>query len=232
MTGRVKRNDRKSTKTEVVALRVTKAADETEKVAIARTVLRPSIRAADTWSAFSPRYRGVTDLVEMTDELAKQSSAVNSGNMSRPEAILVAQAHSLDAIFNELARRAALNMGEYLDATDTYLRLALRAQSQCRATLETLSIIKNPQASVAIVKQANIAHGPQQVNNGTSPNASTRAEENSNPSNELLEHQRGTRLDRGTTGLPSSADPSLVPVAQINGPEERTGNAALKSERD
>jgi hypothetical protein len=37
--------------------------------------------------------------------------------------------------------------------------LALKAQSQCRATLETLAAIKNPQP-VAFVRQANIAHGP------------------------------------------------------------------------
>jgi hypothetical protein len=45
----------------------------------------------------------------------------------------------------------------YLEA---YLRLGLKAQSQSRATLETLSRIKNPQP-VAFVRQANIAHGPQ-----------------------------------------------------------------------
>lgn len=50
-------------------------------------------------------------------------------------------------------------MGEYLNATDTYLRLALKAQAQCRATLQTLAEIKNPRP-VAFVKQANIAHGP------------------------------------------------------------------------
>jgi len=44
------------------------------------------------------------------------------------------------------------------------MRLALRAQSQCRATLETLAVIKNP-TTVAYVRQANIANGPQQVNN-------------------------------------------------------------------
>jgi hypothetical protein len=48
-------------------------------------------------------------------------------------------------------------MGEYVDAADTYMRLALRAQSQCRATLETLAAIKNP--PVAFANQANIAHG-------------------------------------------------------------------------
>jgi hypothetical protein len=55
-------------------------------------------------------------------------------------------------------------MGEYVNAAETYMRLALKAQSQCRTTLETLAGIKNP-ASVTFVRQANVAHGPQQVNN-------------------------------------------------------------------
>jgi hypothetical protein len=74
--------------------------------------------------------------------------------------MLTAQAHSLDAIFNKLAQRAALNMGEYMQACETYLKLALRAQSQCRATWETLSTIKNPPV-MGYVKQANIAQGHQ-----------------------------------------------------------------------
>ena len=52
--------------------------------------------------------------------------------------MLTAQAHTLDALFTALVQRAALNSGEYIGAADTYNRLALKAQSQCRATLETL----------------------------------------------------------------------------------------------
>ena len=40
----------------------------------------------------------------------------------------------------------------------------MRAQGQCRATLQTLGELKNPR-QVAFVKQANIANGYQQVNN-------------------------------------------------------------------
>jgi hypothetical protein len=78
--------------------------------------------------------------------------------------MLNAQAVALNSIFAEMSRRAALNMGQYPEATERYLRLAMKAQSQCRTTLETLAAIKNP--PVVYAKQANIAHGPQQVNNG------------------------------------------------------------------
>ena len=43
-----------------------------------------------------------------------------------------------------------------------FMRLALQAQSQCRATLETLVAIKDP--PVVCARQANITTGPQQVN--------------------------------------------------------------------
>jgi hypothetical protein len=38
--------------------------------------------------------------------------------------MLVSQAHSLNAIFTELARRSALNMGEYIEPSEKYMRLA------------------------------------------------------------------------------------------------------------
>ena len=98
--------------------------------------------------------------------------------------MLIAQAHTLDELFNHLARRARHNLGEYLIAGETYLRLALKAQSQCRATLETLAQIKNP-PSVAFVKQANIANGPQQVNNEVTSDV-LRPREIENQQNKLI----------------------------------------------
>jgi hypothetical protein len=56
------------------------------------------------------------------------------------------------------------------------MRLALKAQGQCRATLETLAAIKNP--PVVFAKQRNISHGHQQVNNGAAPLTSTHASAN------------------------------------------------------
>jgi hypothetical protein len=47
-----------------------------------------------------------------------------------------------------------------------HMRLAFKAQSQSRAAIETLAEIKNPR-QVTFFKQANIAGGNQQVNNGT-----------------------------------------------------------------
>lgn len=129
----------------------------------ARAVTQPEVRAARAIQ----RYEGDSlDINACADELRQQIAEVQRGEMKRPEAMLVAQAHTLDALFQNLALRSHANSREgYLDAADRYLRLALKAQAQSVRTIEALAELKNPRP-VAFVKQANIANGPQQVNNG------------------------------------------------------------------
>jgi hypothetical protein len=162
------------------------------------------------------------DLTEHTNALRSQARAVQSGNLQQVEAMLVAQAGTLDAIFTNLIRRSAMNIGQYVDAADTYMRLALRAQSQCRATLETLAAIKNP--PVVFAKQANIAHGHQQVNNGE--HQALARVENQNPPTELLEHDDETqRLDSGTARAASPGDPQVAALAPLHGPTDAGGKS-------
>jgi hypothetical protein len=123
---------------------------------------------------------------------------------------------ALNAIFSEMARRAALNMGEHLGATEAYMRLALKAQGQCRATGETLAAMKNP--PVVFARQANINNGgQQQVNNGAqapgvgSP-APAPASNSATEPNKLLEASHGERLDFGTQATPGRTRQDLEPV--------------------
>ena len=134
--------------------------DEDTAVTIARTVLCPTVQAAVTLREYGKSY-GDLELSGLIDALAAQTKAVTDGDLGRGEAMLAVQAHTLDAVFNNLAQRA-INT-EYVDNFDRYLKLAFRAQSQCRATWETLVTMKNP-PTMGYVRQANIAHGPQQVN--------------------------------------------------------------------
>lgn len=192
-------------------LEISKQSSEDEAAALARSITSPTVRGAVTTQAFSKPF-GEMDLQSLVNELGNQCDNVRSGNLARAESLLTTQAHTLDTIFNELARRAALNMGEYINATDRYLRLALKAQSQCRATLETLAAIKNP--PVIYAKQANIANGPQQINNG--PLAAPVGGETLIEPNKLLEHQHEQRLDTGTTVAASGADSSMATVGTLD----------------
>lgn len=115
-----------------------------------------------------------------------------------------------------LARRAQMNMDKYIDATDRYMRLALKAQGQCRATLETLANLKNP--PVVVARQANITNGPQQVNNTMNAGA----ENLKFGQNELLEdkgHEK-ERVDFGTSGATVSRDTAMATVGEIHRPAQ------------
>lgn len=180
---------------------------------VAALAVDPALNAAYTTRKLNNPAPDNMTLDALTAELRAQAQAVNDGNLKRGEAMLTAQAHTLDGIFNTCARRAILNAGEYLDAAETYYRVALRAQSQCRATWETLAQMKNP-APVAFVKQANFAAGPQQVNNGTAPEAS-RPRESGNAPNNLLEGEH-ERMDTRAAALAGRGDPAMAAVGEID----------------
>jgi hypothetical protein len=99
---------------------------------------------------------------EMVDELKRQSALVHANDLSRAESMLTAQAHTLDGLFARLTHNA-LTCGDF-EQQERYMKLAFRAQSQARATLQTLAELKVPK-QIAFVEQANIGNQVQ-VNNG------------------------------------------------------------------
>jgi len=173
------------TKKRVAVAEFPKGAEPEIAQASAKLMLSPSANAAAVAAEYLQSPFGEQDVRALFDTLAASVNDVLDGETKQIEAMLFAQATALQTIFTSLARRA--NKREYLREMETFLRLALKAQTQCRATLETLATIKAGPAIFA--RQANIAHGPQQVNNGVSgperPDA--RAEENESPKTELLD---------------------------------------------
>lgn len=166
---------------------------------------------------------GELDLTECIEIMGQKVKAVQGGNLAEADALLTAQAISLDAIYTALARRALMNMGEYTGAADTYMRLALKAQSQSRATLETLAEIKYP--PIVIAKQANISNGPQQVNNSIQGNnangcapAPACAANSENQPNKLLEESHEERMDTRAPQAAGRTDPELETVGALNRP--------------
>lgn len=196
-----------------ITLVITDAKDTPDDV-VARTCTRPEVQAAVVIQRFEGENHEVNALIR---ELTAQAEAVRRGDMGRAETMLVAQAHTLDEIFSNLARRSHANMvGDYLDAAERYMRLALKAQSQCRTTLEALAEIKNPRP-VAFVRQANIAHGPQQVNNnGKVLEGATRAGETAMPSNELSEDSHELLPDTRASALAGRIDTPLEAVGEVH----------------
>ena len=194
--------------------------DMTKDEHVAELLVAGTATNALTVASFAAGAHGEVDLTEVFRALQADGRAVKAGDLSGVEAVLASQVVALNTIFGELARRAAMNMGEYLDATDKYLRLALRAQSQCRTTAETLAVIK--QGPPIFARQANVSHGPQQVNNGViGPSAGARAggkTESINP--ELLRADDGERLDTGTAGAAGRGDSAVEAVGAVHGAKD------------
>ncbi|WP_158664405.1 hypothetical protein [Cupriavidus metallidurans] len=162
------------------------------------------------------------DVTAYSQELEAQAARVVAGDLKGLEAMLTCQANTLDAMFNRLAARAA--QCEFLPQMETYLRHALRAQSLCRATVEALGELKNPRP-VAFVQQANIASGPQQVNNGVAP-ATCTGEKTANQANKLLVDDHGTTtLDTGAARMDGRDYPALAAVGEVHraGDRKRQG---------
>lgn len=182
--------------------------------------------------SFGKRVNGEVGITQAVHALRSTMKDVHAGNLKSSETLLYSQAVALNAMFAELACRAGLNMGEYPQAAETYMRLALKAQSQCRNTLETLANIKNP--PVVFARQANISNGPQQVNNGVPADSrsSTPAHapaqacgEIENPPTKLLEGtQNGSQvLDAGTTGAAARSHQTLETLGGLHRPQEFRG---------
>jgi len=197
-------------------------AGETEPEAIARFALDPLALATSLLANLNKNLHAAVEVNAFMRELDTYAEAVANGDLARIERMMVAQAHSLDGLFYTLVNRSRANSNAgHIEAAETYMKLALRAQSQCRATAEAIAEIKNP-TPMAFVKQANIAAGDQQVNNAPLYDAS-RAREIENQPNRLLETTNGERLDTRTKGAAGAVNSELVPVAEIDRAEDPGG---------
>jgi hypothetical protein len=193
-------------------------ADEATRIALFSTL--PSANAAAVIAEYASAF-GEQSVDALIMELRKRMTTVNDGDLQGCENMLIGQAHALQSMFVHLSRRAVKQ--EYLKNFDTFLRLALKAQSQCRTTIETLAELKYPKQAT-FIKQANIAN-QQQVNNGgvakpgfSDNYAPARTEDLETSQNKLLESTHGhttERLDTRTPQATGATNPQLETVATI-----------------
>jgi hypothetical protein len=189
---------------------------ESRKAEPHELILSPTVQGALGMDAWGSKFAGVSELQELVTDLREQSDKVQAGDMSSVEAMLYAQAMTLQTMFTSLARMASTETG--LKQYQAKLTFALKAQSQCRSTLEALAEIKNPRP-VSFVKQANYAAGAQQVNNGVNADsgpvrAGTHAHtaKSESPQNKLLETSDGNYLDTGAQGAASRVNQTVEAV--------------------
>lgn len=191
-------------------------------------VLKPSLNAAAVLSEYTKVFgdRGMAGFVGALDQ---QIEALEGGDTSQLEAMLLAQAYSLQAIFMNLARRAVPQQN--LKSWDTFMRMAFKAQNQSRMTLETLATLKNP--PVLFARQANFAHGPQQVNNGAPlpEGSATHARKSGSRRNKLLEVGDEKRLEPGAPRASGRVDTVVAALESVDGPANRRGESQGRAKR-
>jgi len=147
------------------ALTVEQTTEETGAQALARKLLQPTLKNAAAASAFTGKMLGsdleLPGIGDYADHVHIAARDAAGGDLTMASKVLAAQAITLDSMFAELARRAAMNMGEYINAAERYGRLALKAQSNCRATLEALARLHQPREQT--VKHVHVNEGGQAV---------------------------------------------------------------------
>lgn len=147
------------------ALVVEQTKGETCAQATARKLLEPHVRHALSASAFAGKVLGndvdSPGIMDFVEHVQRVTCNAEEGDLAIASRLLAAQALTLDTMFTELARRTALNMGEYINAAERYGRLALKAQSNCRATLDTLTKLHQPREQT--VRHVHVNEGGQAV---------------------------------------------------------------------
>ena len=190
-------------------LRVTEQKQKSREQQIAEISLNPITLNTNTARVFSSGVFGELAITESIEVVRKMTDAVVQGsNLNELEELLTTQAVALNGIFNYLALRAHTNIGHYPETVEKYMKLALKAQSQCRSTIEAINEIKNP-SSATFVRQANIGNAVQ-VNNGkpnlTSTHAGARTGKKQTEPNKLLAADQPATLPTFTGGVINDLD--------------------------
>jgi hypothetical protein len=84
---------------------VLQAPGEGSDRSVAHAMRRPDVQASATLLCYNKGQPELT-LDGLVAELSAQCEAASNGDLTRSEALLTAQAHTLDGLFNSLARRA------------------------------------------------------------------------------------------------------------------------------
>ena len=183
---------------------------QSESENYAKVSLSASHMAAILADSFSSTILPKAEIADVASALRDKITIIQNGDMQPIEAMLIGQAQALQTMFVTLGRMAAskTQLAQYT----AFMNMALKAQSQSRATIQALTELKYPKQAT-FVKQANIANGNQQVNNVTSTHAHAHAKEIEHQPNELLREMNNATLDTSGTATPCATNQAMATVA-------------------
>ena len=189
--------------------------EEERGLAYAEMLNSPEVAACRIIGMMQPKsISDEVDIPSLIESLRLDTTAVQNGDLSSAEGMLINQALALQALFVRLSERAIKQT--HMPNLEAFMRLALKSQSQCRATLETLSVIKNP--PVIYAKQANVTTGPQQINN--SLEAPSQARKIQNVPNQLSGASDELHTDARASRLEIKANSTLETLGKVDRPQD------------
>ena len=215
----------KTKKQNASATENTGLSEERLKQVISQINLLPSACAATAIKELSNPVRRndgsvtQTDYGTLVEELRIQNQCVSEGDLSRVEAMLLDQAHVLQAMFTNFTKKMA--NAEYITQLEAYSRISLKAQNQCRQTLATLGELKNPKRATFIKQQNNAVN--QQINQDGKQVENQKNSDDS--SNELLEVLPSEWLDTGTPQEAVSTDQEMETLEEGHRSQNTRGEA-------
>ena len=168
---------------------------------IAKLAVSPEMSSQRVVAA-SERDKGLDEYLDVPQLMAvlkAESGRLSEGKSEDVGPILANQAIALQSLFARLTERALSQNS--MSNIEAFMKLALRAQSQCRATLEALASLNKPPSIHAF--QANVATN-QQINYSQ---------------NQLLGDNHELRQDSGTSGAEKAVNPEMEAVGKVDGAE-------------
>ena len=169
---------------------------------IAKLAVSPEMSSQRVVAA-SERNEGLDeclDIPQLLSVLKAESERLSDGKSEDIGPILANQALALQSLFARLTERALSQTS--MSNIEAFMRLALRAQNQCRATMETLSSLNK--APTVFAQQANVATN-QQINYAQ---------------NQLLGDDDELRQDARAPGAEKAVNPEMEALGEVDGAED------------
>lgn len=165
--------------------------------------LASNVAVARGWAGW---LLGSMDGSELYVAMAALVARVNSGDLTDVEGMLISQAVHLNAQFHVFV--------EARPHTNADASPGVRAANGLSCAE---SVPRYPREPTVFARQANIAQGPQQVNNA-SP---ARAAQLEGTPNKLLEAPHEERLDSETPSAAGQGDQAMAPVGAVDRTQDR-----------
>lgn len=185
----------------------------------AKVAVEPIANAAQSVTRLRlPPEELLKNLGNITTEIGIQTHELKTGDLSKVEEMLYAQAVTLDAAFHKFLAMAAgctgqaTLMGQRFEMITGLAAMAFKAQEQSRKTLVALAELKNPKHSTTFIKN----YVDKQLNHLSVDEP---------PNQPKLQEDTHAEMDTRSEREAKAADTEVAAVAEVIGSEHGAGKS-------